>query len=126
MSISDLYSALVITGHVVAVNDGHLVVRHWGAELFVTIDERNAIIRSALFHTEFKPIITNDVLERIVGHVNSAVRGAKSIINENTALVLSESFATDTNDLALNFINMAFAMLQQLDELDRFSVRVRR
>ena len=125
MVTMDLHSALIMSGHAAAVNDGRLVVSHRGAELFVAIDERNAIIRTALAHTELKPHVTNDVLERIVGHVNSAVRGAKSIITENAVLVLSESFATDANDWALNFNNMAFAMLQQRDELDSFSARVR-
>lgn len=125
MVTMDLHSALIMSGHAAAVNDGRLVVSHRGAELFVAIDERNAIIRTALFHTDLKPHVTNDVLERIVGHVNSAVRGAKSIITENAVLVLSESFATDASDWALNFNNMAFAMLQQRDELDSFSARVR-
>ena len=125
MSTTELLPALVNAGHKATISDGRLVVSYRGAEFFVAIDERNAIIRTALAHTDLKPHVTNDVLERIVGYVNSAVRGAKSIITDNAVLVLSESFATDASDWAMNFTNMASALLQQRDELDSFSARVR-
>jgi hypothetical protein len=125
MSTTELLPALVKAGHKATISDGRLVVSYRGAEFFVAIDAHNALIRTALFHTDLKQYVTNEMLERIVGHVNVAVRGAKSIITDNAVFILSEIFATDANDWALCFHHMAAAMLQHNQELDTFSAQVR-